>query len=148
MSEWIEIDPKENDAIPDEPVWVFTIDEEQVEFKDANEFIPYNSVSHYQLIEKPNPPNFTDSKPNRNEDILYKVASILVMIMLIIFLLLGISSCTGSKNSGVVMEKERTVDKCWCEYAYWGYDLRKYRFEDSCTYYKIGDSLLANPYKE
>lgn len=53
---WIKIDPTKKDTIPDENVWVFHIEKQEVQFMLQGEWIPLNTYSHYKLIEKPKPP--------------------------------------------------------------------------------------------
>lgn len=54
--EWVKIDPSENDVIPNEPVWVYTIKNKKVVFVPKDEHIPFNFCSHYRLLDKPEPP--------------------------------------------------------------------------------------------
>lgn len=54
--EWIKIDPSENDVIPNEHVWVYTIKTKKVVFCPKDECIPLNFCSHYRLLDKPEPP--------------------------------------------------------------------------------------------
>jgi hypothetical protein len=54
--EWIKIDPKIKDSIPNEPVWVYTIKTKKVVFVPKDEHIPFNFCSHYRLLDKPEPP--------------------------------------------------------------------------------------------
>lgn len=56
MSKWIKIDPSKKDTIPDDNVWVFHIERQEVQFMPQGEWIPLNTYSHYKLIEKPEPP--------------------------------------------------------------------------------------------
>ncbi len=53
---WIKIDPTKKDTIPDENVWVFHIEKQEVQFMPQGVWIPLNTYSYYKLIEKPEPP--------------------------------------------------------------------------------------------
>lgn len=54
--EWIKIDPNKEDTIPDENVWVFHIERQEVQFAPRGKWLPLNTYSHYKLIKKPKPP--------------------------------------------------------------------------------------------
>lgn len=54
--EWIKIDPNETGTIPDENVWTYWLEVNEVRFSPKDEFIPLGAVSHYMLLTKPEPP--------------------------------------------------------------------------------------------
>lgn len=54
--EWIKINPNETDIIPDENVWTFWLEVNEVRFSPKDEYIPLGAVSHYMLLTKPEPP--------------------------------------------------------------------------------------------
>lgn len=54
--EWIKIDPNKTDSIPDENVWTFWLEVNEVRFSPKDEYIPLGVVSHYMLLIKPEPP--------------------------------------------------------------------------------------------
>ena len=56
LNEWIKIDPTKANTIPEEPVWIMTIDRKEIEYKEADEYIELNYASHYRLIDEPEPP--------------------------------------------------------------------------------------------
>lgn len=54
--EWIKVNPNESNTIPDENVWVYTL-EKEVTFVPKGVYIPFNFCTHYQLLNPPAPPN-------------------------------------------------------------------------------------------
>ena len=55
LNRWVKIDPTKANTIPEEPVWIITLDSKEIEYKEADEFIELNYASHYRLIDKPKP---------------------------------------------------------------------------------------------
>jgi len=61
--EWIKIDPNVRNTIPDEDVWTYRFQSEEVRFTPKGEYIPLGAVSYYMPLSKPHPPKQSPKKP-------------------------------------------------------------------------------------